>query len=47
MESVRFFSSLSNNHKDVIAGALIKQTYVKGQVIVSEGDPGSSFYVIK
>lgn len=47
MENVRFFSSLSNDHKDTIAGALITQEYVKGQVIVNEGDPGSSFYIIK
>jgi cGMP-dependent protein kinase 1 len=25
MENVRFFSSLSNDHKDTIAGALITQ----------------------
>jgi CRP-like cAMP-binding protein len=47
MENVRFFSSLSNDHKDTIAGALITQEYTKGQVIVNEGDPGSSFYIIK
>lgn len=47
MENVRFFSSLSNDHKDTIAGALITQEYAKGQVIVNEGDPGSSFYIIK
>ena len=47
MENVRFFSSLSNDHKDTIAGALITQEYQKGQVIVSECDPGSSFYIIK
>jgi cGMP-dependent protein kinase len=47
MENVRFFSCLSNDHKDTIAGALIKQEFMKGQVIINEGDPGSSFYIIK
>ena len=47
MENIRFFRCLSNLHKDTIAGSLITQTFVKGQTIVSEGDPGSSFYIIK
>ena len=47
MEHIRFFSCLSNEHKDKIAGALVSQQFNKGQVIVGEGDPGSSFYVIK
>jgi CRP-like cAMP-binding protein len=47
MESIRFFSCLSNDHKETIAGALIKQEFMKGQVIINEGDPGSSFYIIK
>lgn len=47
MENVRFFRYLSNPHKDTVAGSLITQNYVKGQIVVSEGDPGSSFYIIK
>ena len=33
--------------KDAIASALIPQKYVKGQVIVREGDMADSFYIIK
>ena len=47
MENVRFFRCLTHSHKDAVAGSLITQYFVKGQVIVNEGDPGSSFYVIK
>lgn len=47
MENIRFFRCLSNLHKDTVAGSLISQNFVKGQTIVSEGDPGSSFYIIK
>lgn len=47
MENVRFFRYLSNDHKDTVAGSLITQNFNKGQIMASEGDPGSSFYVIK
>lgn len=47
MENVRFFRYLSNDHKDAIAGSVIVQNFVKGQTIINEGDPGSSFYIIK
>lgn len=47
MENVRFFRSLRNDHKDAVAGSLVAQNFTKGQTIVHEGDPGSSFYVIK
>lgn len=47
MENVRFFTCLSNEHKDSIAAALITQRFSKDQIIVTEGDPGSSFYIIK
>lgn len=47
MENVRFFTCLSNEHKDSIAAALITQRFSKDQTIVTEGDPGSSFYIIK
>lgn len=47
MENIRFFRCLSNEHKDAIAGSLIAQSYSKGQIIVNEGDPGSTFYIIK
>jgi len=35
MENVRFFSCLSNDHNDTIAGALITQEFIKGQVIIN------------
>lgn len=47
MESIRFFRYLTNDHKDAIAGSLVIQNFVKGQTIINEGDPGSSFYIIK
>ena len=47
MENVRFFRCLWVEHKNSIAGSLIPQQYTRGQVIVNEGDPGSTFYVIK
>eukprot|EP01017_Pseudomicrothorax_dubius_P023633 TRINITY_DN2520_c0_g1_i2.p1 TRINITY_DN2520_c0_g1~~TRINITY_DN2520_c0_g1_i2.p1 ORF type:complete len:815 (+),score=191.06 TRINITY_DN2520_c0_g1_i2:35-2479(+) len=47
MDIVKFFDSMTIEQKDTIAGVLITQRYSKGQYIVSEGDPGSSFYIIK
>jgi cGMP-dependent protein kinase len=47
MENIRFFRYLSNDHKDAIAGSVIIQNFTKGQTIINEGDPGSSFYIIK
>jgi cGMP-dependent protein kinase len=38
---------LANQDKDSITAALIVQRFAKDQVIVMEGDPGSSFYIIK
>lgn len=39
--------NLTNEQKDAIAAVLITQKYYKNQTIVNEGDPGSSFYIIK
>ncbi|EGR28852.1 protein kinase domain protein [Ichthyophthirius multifiliis] len=47
MEVVRFFHNLTNEQKDAIAAVLIVQKFYKNQVIVTEGDPASSFYIIK
>lgn len=33
-ESVRFFSNLTPDQKDIIASSLIRQKYYKGQVII-------------
>ena len=38
---------MTREQKDSIAGVLITQKFSKGQNIVNEGDPGSSFYLIK
>jgi CRP-like cAMP-binding protein len=38
---------LTPNQKDIIASSLIKQKFYKGQAIIQEGDPGSTFYYIK
>lgn len=38
---------LTNEQKDAIAAVLINQKYYKNQNIVTEGDPGSAFYIIK
>ena len=46
-ESVRFFSNLSADQKDIISSSLIRQKFYKGQTIINEGDPGSTFYFIK
>ena len=46
MESVSFFSSMTNEQKDAIGHILITVKYTKGQVIVNEGDRADSFYMI-
>lgn len=46
-EGVRFFSNLTPDQKDIIASSLIRQKFYKGQVIIQEGDPGSTFYYLK
>ena len=38
---------MPNEQKDSIAAALIVQRFQKNHEIVSEGDPASSFYIIK
>lgn len=47
LESIRFFTNLTNDQKDIIASALITQKFYKNQIIIQEGDPGSSLYYIK
>lgn len=46
-EGVRFFANLTPDQKDIIASSLIRQKFYKGQVIIQEGDPGSTFYYLK
>ena len=38
---------MTSNQKDAAASVLISQKFAKGQTIVNEGDPASSFYIIK
>lgn len=47
MESVPFFSFLSEQQKDSIASALISVRFKGNDTIVSEGDRADSFYLIK
>lgn len=47
IEQVQFFHQLTASQKDQIAGVLIEQKFQKGQEIVKENDPASSFYIIK
>ncbi|EAR84179.1 CGMP-dependent kinase 5-1 (macronuclear) [Tetrahymena thermophila SB210] len=47
MESVPFFSFMSDEQKDSIASALISVRFKPGDNIVSEGDRADSFYLIK
>ena len=47
MESVPFFSFMSDEQKDSIAAALISVRFKYGDTIVSEGDRADSFYLIK
>lgn len=42
-----YIDNLTNEQKDAIAAVLIVQKFYKNQIIVNEGDPGSSFYIIK
>jgi cGMP-dependent protein kinase len=44
---VRFFEYLTLRQKDSVAGVLIQQKYSPGERIVMQGDPASSFYIIK
>ena len=38
---------MTSEQKDSIASVLMTQKFSKGQSIVNEGDPGSSYYIIK
>ena len=38
---------MTDEQKDAAASVLISQKFTKGQTIVNEGDPASSFYIIK
>lgn len=42
-----YLESLTSQQKDGIATVLTTQRFVKHQNIVTEGDPGSSYYIIK
>jgi len=38
---------MTSDQKDSIANVLITQVFKKGEVIVSDGDQASSYYIIK
>lgn len=47
IENVKFFGTMTGDQKDRLASVLFTQKFSNGQNIVSEGDPASSFYIIK
>ncbi|EAR92057.2 CGMP-dependent kinase 9-1 (macronuclear) [Tetrahymena thermophila SB210] len=47
IENHKFFQNLTVEQKNSVAGVLIDQKFQKDQIIVSEDDPASSFYIIK
>jgi len=47
IEVVNLLHTLTKEQKDAVAEVLIPQQFSDGNVIVHEGDPGSSFYIIK
>jgi cGMP-dependent protein kinase 1 len=47
MEGSRLFNELRDDQKNQVTSVLITQMFYKNQDIITEGDPGSSFYVIK
>lgn len=42
-----FYQFLRPQQKEKVASSFVTLKYYKGQNIVEEGDPGSSFYIIK
>jgi len=47
MQLTNKLEQLNSTQKNAIAGVLMPQKFVKGQIIVSEGDDATSFYIIK
>jgi cGMP-dependent protein kinase len=47
LNKVAYFDSMTDSQKDSIASVLLSQQFKKGQVIISEGDQASSYYIIK
>jgi len=47
LQKIQAFSSLLSNELVMIADALTENTYEKGASIVTEGEPGEKFYIIK
>ena len=42
-----FYQFLKPQQKEKVASSFVTLRYYKGQNIIEEGDPGSSFYIIK
>ena len=47
LDLIPLFESLTSEQKNSITSVLSSQKFSPGQAIVSEGDPGSSYYIIK
>ena len=46
LSKVEIFRLLTPRDHDALSGRLRRQVYLKGEVVVREGEPGSSFYVV-
>ena len=47
LEGMAFYQFLRPQQKEKVASSFVTLRYYKGQNIIEEGDPGSSFYIIK
>lgn len=47
IDDIAFFQNLTTGQKNALASVLYTQKFSKGQPIVVEGDPASSYYIIK
>lgn len=44
--SIKLFSVLLGGEKTALAHALVEAHYIKGDVIIKEGDEGDAFYIL-
>lgn len=47
INKVKFFEYLTNKQKDLVGNILIQHKYHNREKIVIQGDPASSFYIVK
>ena len=46
LSKVPILENLSKAERDIVADALVPVTFKKGDVIMSQGDPGKDFFII-